>query len=940
MDDIQQPTAIDSDFQSSTSWNTLSALAWTANVTRYAPIVGDIIWAGPRMVMKLGSLINTPESIESTIRHHENPTSASAAANIVRSVSDMVDSLYSEDAQGHAGTGAGSASIPSFDRTRGFGGVFNYATSRWALSCIAMSIILNRTSIYAATRRRLRFRWTVRLFLRIAPIILLAVQSAKILMSIQCQTSSHFSELRWGDPSKSSDLMFSHAIDFLNRPSSAILGLTDEQACLAVRMIPGEEAPSTRDLKGSLSLLWPTFGAYCLSTFLETLSSAVQGRHIAYETAMSLFEVSLAFAEADAAVSNQLTFNVFPKMQDSAATTPGNSAASITLTRSMIMKRVNTPPEVLFISLLVSMSHMSSHMLGLLDLQAKHRLVNTAFWAMSLMGTLVWTAFTFELGDPSSQGFLRFPTVCIIGLAPYILTICMILLCLAIYALAVLLASVSPPTGSSSARLTFRQRLAHAHQNMQASISLADIRVTREMDFYTAVLRLGYVAITMATEAVYLNEDPGINLRRHTWLDEARIQEAEELQLQWSALAPSARYDHIGAIGLIPVKGGTGHTTNGFSRERAAQKVSRAHIGAERARRGGLGADDRRTRLLMAFELFLGINRLLARLSALSLLWLMRLVRISWRPSLLVRFANRTKNQNSEVSESEQTPMPASAEAEQLLAKTDGLDVEAEIRRQNNNRQDEDDIDSDLYKYWLNGGWWGSKDASGDYELDSFEDEWDTTSVVSMSTNADSDDGWQSEASGQRTPTQRSPYRGREGSPITDSPLGMRDLARLLHPSNPQEREESRMLSAHLDSDRIMTRSVFKKSEHLHRTRILTQPDERIRQSQLVTDGAARTRKLNSEEEERLLEDLLLSKRDSAQGTDTAQASWKEGGVGLGSDAPQCVVCQSSPRSIIVWPCRCLSLCDDCRVSLAMNNFDKCVCCRREVLSFSRIYVP
>jgi hypothetical protein len=33
-------------------------------------------------------------------------------------------------------------------------------------------------------------------------------------------------------------------------------------------------------------------------------------------------------------------------------------------------------------------------------------------------------------------------------------------------------------------------------------------------------------------------------------------------------------------------------------------------------------------------------------------------------------------------------------------------------------------------------------------------------------------------------------------------------------------------------------------------------------------------------------------------------------------------------------------LCDDCRVSLAMNNFEKCVCCRREVISFSRIYVP
>ena len=78
--------------------------------------------------------------------------------------------------------------------------------------------------------------------------------------------------------------------------------------------------------------------------------------------------------------------------------------------------------------------------------------------------------------------------------------------------------------------------------------------------------------------------------------------------------------------------------------------------------------------------------------------------------------------------------------------------------------------------------------------------------------------------------------------------------------------------------------------------------------------------------------------RNGAQAT--ATDSWATGADGLGPDGPQCVVCQSAPRTVIVWPCRCLSLCDDCRVSLAMNNFDKCVCCRREVISFSRIFVP
>lgn len=53
-----------------------------------------------------------------------------------------------------------------------------------------------------------------------------------------------------------------------------------------------------------------------------------------------------------------------------------------------------------------------------------------------------------------------------------------------------------------------------------------------------------------------------------------------------------------------------------------------------------------------------------------------------------------------------------------------------------------------------------------------------------------------------------------------------------------------------------------------------------------------------------------------------------------------CVVCQTAHRQIILWPCRCLSLCDDCRLALVTQEFKGCVCCRREVTSFSKIYVP
>lgn len=46
-----------------------------------------------------------------------------------------------------------------------------------------------------------------------------------------------------------------------------------------------------------------------------------------------------------------------------------------------------------------------------------------------------------------------------------------------------------------------------------------------------------------------------------------------------------------------------------------------------------------------------------------------------------------------------------------------------------------------------------------------------------------------------------------------------------------------------------------------------------------------------------------------------------------------CVICTVDPRDTILWPCRCLALCNDCRESLAARVEQKehlCPCCRRK----------
>lgn len=840
------------------------------------------------------------------------------------------------------------ASHLSLDGARGLGSVFSYATSKWALCCIAMAVILNRTHIFAATRRRLRLTWQIRVVLRVLPVVLLFSQAWHLLQSIHCQTSPNFVHLRWGNSTKTSHMLLSHSNDFLNKLASSLLfGSTDKDSCDALHMIPSGDPGRHRELRGSLSSLWPLFGTFCLSHFLESVSCAVQGRAVATETGMTLFEQSLAFAEADAAINNQLGW---ANLTQSHGTDPktANEGSGVALTRSMILRRVNIPPEVLFVAFLSSMTHITSHILGILDLQSKYRLFNTGFWGLCFMGSIVWSAIAFEIDNPVAQGLLRFPTVCIIGFIPHVIVLTGICLSLLIYSLAMLLSILAPPPSLESTSINWYQRLTLAHANMQANLSLSEIPVTREMDFYTALLRTGFVAITMASEAVYLTEDNAVNVKHSTWLEEARFREVENLQRDWMDIGSyDSRYDKSGAIGLIPVKGSSNFASKGYSRERAAQKVTKRH--GDRGQRIGIGAAERSSRWLMALVFILKVGKLLTRVVALIALWILGTARIRSQPVWLLWLARRSKLAKEENDSAtgqasarigNHPPVPSTSN--DARDEKDGLDVEAEFRRLDRSR-DEDSLDKDLYQYWLDGGWWGSKDASGDYEPGKLDDDWDNTSIISTVAGSEVEDdhvGWESDDDcGQRTPTQCSPHTEHEGGSVFDSPLSMHDLARLLHPRNSNERKEAEALAAHLQSDEIITRARYQRTERLQRTRILTASGP----STLRFSGSSqcsRNIKLTADEEERLLEQLLWSRRqgsarDTDQLTEAAPAS-----LPVVAESPLCVVCQCSTRTIIVWPCRCLSLCDDCRVSLAMNNFDKCVCCRRDVLSFSRIYVP
>ncbi|KAI0482137.1 hypothetical protein GGR56DRAFT_172303 [Xylariaceae sp. FL0804] len=991
------PTAFDhaSVWNNLTTW-TVAHLKHSVNVTRYAPSLEDLFLAGPRMLTRLGSIISLPADGFGQ-RVIPDPTGSdyfitTTTPGMAADVSDTAAAV------GAAAAALGDdqdpvALVSRFSlEGRSLGSLFSYATSKWAICCVVMAIILNRTHIFAASRRRLRLTWPVRFLLRIVPIVLFAYQGRQLLQAMQCQTSPDFAQLRWGNATKSSDLMFANPGGYLHTLSSTLLlGASDYDSCRAIDMVPADAQfwkPFSSELRGSLSQLWPLFGTICLSHFLETISAAVQGQRVVIETAMTLFEHSLAFAEADSAVSSQLGWGLFSGGNTN-VTYQQASGANIAISRTMIMRRVNTPPEVLLVAFLSSMSHITSHVLGIFKLQGRFRLFSTGFWALCFMGALTAEALNFSIDDPSNMGLFRFPTVCIIGFVPHIMVFSGILVCFTIYSLALVLAALDPLASTAEApRPSFRERIVRAHENMQANISLADIRISPAMDFYTALLRTGFGVITMASEAVYLNEDRNVNLKRHTWLEEERYRELESLRMQWAGSGlGTSRYDTAGTIGLVPIKDGQAGASNGYARERAAQQVSKSRLG-DRRTRDGVGAAERSSRWLLALEFLMNINRLLLRWGALILLKGLAGAGVRRQPSFLV-FLSRWSSKGSKKDDKQSANNKKARGVLDrngryaVLLNDENADVEAEVRRRLRRSPEtagmpEAELDARLYDSWKHGELWGGVDTSGDWEPAEEDDDWDTTSMM-HSVVGDEDDWRQHHrpgdewadvddddddydgnrlADGQRTPTQDSFARESTPGPghgvlaADEQPFSMQDLARLLHPTSPDERREAHALAAHLRSDRVVTRSAYARMQTAERGRVLLS-------SAAASASAGNINKNNNrpwssdEDQAELLENLILSRRREI----TATASGRRrsspgedndddgngGGDGDGDgdgNGPRCVVCHGAPRTVIVWPCRCLSLCDECRVTLAMNNFDKCVCCRREVISFSRIYVP
>ncbi|OXV10169.1 hypothetical protein Egran_02074 [Elaphomyces granulatus] len=859
----------------------------------------------------------------------------------------------------------GSSFSHFFHAMKRFSGFFSYMMSRWSLACFFVALVLNRVTIYASTRRRPNLRWESRLFLRSVPIILFIMQILKLLCAIRCQTSPDYSLLRYGRPGKRMPLDYAGDGGFLYMFSSTLLSWeTDQQSCKAVGM--GQPGGGSEIPYGSFALLWPIFTCLCLSHFVETLSCALQGRSTGTEAGMSIFEHSLAFAEAETMISQSIGLGLFglPK-QPSKDILPltameGSSSSVQLLTRAQVLERMNVTPELLLIVLISCCNSLTSNILDVFGKQGRYRLVNTTLWGLCFMGAMLW-GFLDSSSFGSETGVLKFPTVCIVGFVPHLLILMGILICLYIYGIALLITAFSLPPGLPQPS-SWRERFALAHENMQGASQIRDVRLNMHEDFYATLLRVGYAALTAASEAVFLNEGRSVIARRMTWLEEDRLAEIEASRKAASSgenawtepINPSL---DAGELLTFDLPERPEEWESGYRREKKIEKPSNASRPVQsQPGLGGVGAFQGAARCYIVFSFFRNIFSLLLRWFARGLSILLDRAGITFRPLWFSKFIGAD---GKGVQSKAKQPPPSldfwilTDEGELELPGDNEFDVEKEMRKRENmnksqwDETDENRLEAKLYNWWKAGGSWGNQDETADYILPGN----DLDDTTSFSTPPSNDSEWEDCGSSRpRTLTQHDLFpavRSREGSPLQETVLDTASLARLLNPRDRESKQEARVLAAHLAAEQdgyIMTRSRYRRQIERERAQVLMPP--RINSKTLYRPGNSSSntnerRRPTPEEEVEILENMILARRRNAASPRSEKpASWESGASGLGPGGPQCVICQTNPRSIITWPCRCLCLCEDCRVSLAMNNFGSCVTCRQEVGGFVRLWVP
>ncbi|ODV81189.1 uncharacterized protein CANTADRAFT_34443, partial [Suhomyces tanzawaensis NRRL Y-17324] len=369
----------------------------------------------------------------------------------------------------------------SIDR---LGGIFTYCCSLYGVTCMAMSVILNRTLVMASSNSSRNQQLAMNrnrglmnspelaeamkrlsiISFRIGVIAILLYNGYNILTALNLHGHVGIS-----GPS----------VPFLYKLLPDSLFAYDAEYFSSTNYM---KSPSGQVMVGpTTDMYWPIFLSFCLLLFTETFVSVVQGKRPYTESGITIFEHSLVFQEF-------------------------SSAGAALFGRSKYYRRPNE--QVLVLALFLVLTHLNIHIGGLID-DNKHRLIPLTILGVSFLSYYICSIFKAKI--------FGFPAMLNIILMPQVLVVFVICVSALIFVIAIVahgfriqelnLASFFKETDEEDTNI-FQDRL--------------------QDDFYTVLLDFGMVAITLAGASSYITELSLVAVDDRTWLERGNYKEARE----------------------------------------------------------------------------------------------------------------------------------------------------------------------------------------------------------------------------------------------------------------------------------------------------------------------------------------------------------------------------------------------------------------------------
>lgn len=379
-----------------------------------------------------------------------------------------------------------------------FGAISTYCCSVYGLACLVMALILNRTLVMASTnsihnqqmainrqRQISGNRGLIDAYKLAATLKKLSIFSFRvgIILVLLYQVFNVLTVLKLnqylGLADSSSIGWFYHLI-----PGRLFTYLPDRFADTKYMATPSKQVM----IGPTSDMYWPIFLTFCSLAFIETFIACIQGRKPFTESGITIFEHSLAFQEF-------------------------SSNAAFFFSNSYNYKR---PTELMLItSLFLILNHLNIHVGAILN-HNKYRLIPLTILGLGYLAYFV-TAFW-------QKNIFQFPIILVLTFTPQVLILFVIFVSLSILITAVMV------NGFRFEGLNYASFFLHGEQN-QDNISenevdedqdlnlLANFNIKLSDDFYTALLNLGVLAITLAGKSSYIKELSLVTLDNETWVE-------------------------------------------------------------------------------------------------------------------------------------------------------------------------------------------------------------------------------------------------------------------------------------------------------------------------------------------------------------------------------------------------------------------------------------